>query len=88
MADFPETEGGNRAARVLQTGIALVHEGEIVLPAAGSEAQAEQVMEDSRAVITYYFPVEIEVFLGDRSVDMEEIVDETLRRLAIRMENS
>ena len=35
--------GAGRAARVTRTGLALVHAGELVLPAAGSEAEAEQV---------------------------------------------
>ena len=42
-------DGSSRGARVLRTGIALVHEGELVLPAVGSEAQAEQVLDDARA---------------------------------------
>jgi hypothetical protein len=49
--------GVGRAARVTRTGLALVHAGELVLPAAGSEAEAEQVAEDDRAVIAYHFPV-------------------------------
>ncbi len=73
---------GGEAARVLRTGIALVHEGELVLPAAGSEAQAEQVAEDARSVIHYFFPVEIEVRAAPDPIDPEEIVQETLRRLA------
>ncbi len=60
-ADDRFQEAGSRAARVLKTGIALVHEGELVLPAAGSAAQAQRVLADSRAVVNYYFPVEIEV---------------------------
>jgi hypothetical protein len=64
------SEEGGQAARVVRTGIALVHEGELVLPAAGSEAAAELVAYDDRVVINYYFPVEIEVRAGaepDRS---------------------
>lgn len=50
-----------QAARVRRTGLALVHEGELVLPAAGGEAAAEIVTSDDRTVINYYFSVEVEV---------------------------
>lgn len=79
--DFEGQSVGGRAARVLRTGIALVHEGELVLPAAGSEAQAEQVIDDSQTVIHYHFPVEIEVRAAPDAIDPEEIARETLRRL-------
>lgn len=77
-----EHPDGGHAARVLRTGIALVHEGELVLPAAGSEAQAELVADDARAVIHYYFPVEIEVRAAPASTDFEAVIQEALRRLA------
>ncbi|ESA32888.1 hypothetical protein N836_24175 [Leptolyngbya sp. Heron Island J] len=77
-----EDTSNGQAARVKRTGIALVHEGELVLPAAGSEAQAEQVMEDARAVIHYHFPVEIEVRAAPEPIDPEAIINETLRRLS------
>jgi hypothetical protein len=71
-----------RAARVMRTGLALVHAGELVLPAAGSEAQAEQVADDDRAVIAYHFPVEIEVVVAGSAVDADELADLALGRLA------
>ncbi len=80
-------DGERRAARVRRTGIALVHEGELILPAAGSEAQAERVLEDQQAVIQYLFPVEIEVRAAPDPIDPETIIQETLRRLAQGMEN-
>ena len=61
MAREPGDGEETGAKRVLETGIALVHEGELVFPAAGSEAQAELIAEDARTVIQYHFPVEIEV---------------------------
>jgi hypothetical protein len=76
------TGGESRGARVVRTGIALVHEGELVLPAAGSAAQAEQVLDDERAVISYHFPVEIEVRGAPPGVDVEDLADRVLRRLA------
>jgi hypothetical protein len=78
MAD----ENGGGPAKVTRTGIALVHEGEIVLPAAGSEAQAAQVMDDARASIQYIFPVEIEVVAGAQPLDPHHIADIALERLA------
>ena len=77
MAD----EGGG-AKRVTRTGIALVHEGELVLPAAGSEADAVQVGADARTTIHYHFPVEVEVVAGNRTLDPQQIADLALERLA------
>ncbi|MCG5444165.1 hypothetical protein NIE79_002310 [Micromonospora sp. NIE79] len=74
--------GAGRAARVTRTGLALVHAGEVVLPAAGSEAEAEQVAEDDRAVIAYHFPVEIEVVAVGGAVDADALADLALARLA------
>lgn len=78
---------GPHAARVAHTGIALVHEGELILPAAGSEAQGEQVLEDSRTSVQFIFPVEIEVRAAE-PVDLDMLVEETLRRLAEGLENA
>jgi hypothetical protein len=73
------------AKRVLETGIALVHEGEVVLPAAGSEAQAELVGDDARAVIEYHFPVEIEIRGEGERLDHAEIARFVYERLARRL---
>jgi hypothetical protein len=87
MAGGPASNGrpgqrlGGRAARVRRTGIALVHEGELVLPASGSEAEADVVLSDSRTVVNYYFPVEIEVVAGGTPVDVDGIVDAAMDRL-------
>jgi hypothetical protein len=85
MAREPEDREETGAKRVLQTGIALVHEGELVLPAAGSEAQAERVADDTRAVIHYHFPVEIEVRAGGERVDANEIATLVFERLSRRL---
>ena len=83
------TEPGDReetgAKRVLETGIALVHEGELVLPAAGSEAQAEVVADDARAVIHYHFPVEIEVWAGGERADANAIATLVIERVSRRL---
>ncbi len=76
-----------RAARVRRTGIALVHAGELILPAAGSEAEADRVEADERNTIHYHFPVEIEVRTTPATIDVEEVVQRALNRLAAQIEN-
>ena len=75
-----------RAARVRRTGIALVHAGELVLPAAGSEAQAEAAGEADRTTIHYHFPVEIEVVTVGEGVDHDLIAERTLERLLLGLQ--
>jgi hypothetical protein len=61
--DFDEEElaipGFQTGGRVQETGIALVHEGEYIMPAPGSEAVIEPAAMAGQAVVNYYFPVEI-----------------------------
>jgi hypothetical protein len=47
--------------RVERTGLALVHEGEYIVPAAGSEAEISSATEQAGRVVNYYFPVEVEI---------------------------
>ncbi|MEO6775935.1 MAG: hypothetical protein ABI467_23440 [Kofleriaceae bacterium] len=74
-----------KAKRVLETGIALVHRGELVLPAVGSEAQAAIAGADARTMIEYHFPVEIEIVGAAAPLDLEAIsrhvFDKITRRL-------
>ena len=42
-----------------ETGLAIVHEGEYIKPAPGSEAVIETAPVTSQGVINYYFPVEV-----------------------------
>jgi hypothetical protein len=82
-----DTSGGeDRGTRVTETGIALVHAGEVILPAPGSEAEGEQLLEDSRTVVQYYFPVEIEVRAAPDPIDPDELVDRALRALSSALE--
>lgn len=69
------------AARVRRTGIALVHAGELVLPAAGSEAQAAAVAEADRTDVHFHFPVEIHVVDLGGAIDADQLADHTLERL-------
>lgn len=50
--------GPDTGSRVERTGIALVHEGEYIVPAPDSEAQLSPLDD---GVVNYHFPVEIEV---------------------------
>jgi len=70
------------ATRVTETGIALVHEGELILPAEGSEAGLEDVGNGSGTIVQYVFPVEIEVRSVGAEVDPDSILDATLDALA------
>lgn len=52
------------AQRVERTGLALVHEGELVVPAPGAEAQlasSDFATGEGPAEVHYWFPVQIEV---------------------------
>ena len=59
--------------RVERTGIALVHEGEYIVPQPGSEAVISPRPADE-GVINYYFPVQVEV--------VGSLPDAEIRRLA------
>ena len=74
-----------KAKRVLETGIALVHRGELVLPAAGSEAQAAVAGADARTMIEYHFPVEIEIVGAAAPLDLDAIAHHVLDRLNRRL---
>ena len=77
-----------RAKRVLRTGLALVHEGELVFPAAGSEAAAERVARDAAQEIHYHFPIEVEVRRANDAREIERAIDEALAALADRLQRS
>jgi hypothetical protein len=53
---------------VKATGLAVVHEGEYIMPAPGSEAMIEPAEMMTQAVVNYYFPVEV-VVVGALSED-------------------
>ncbi|UNZ21164.1 hypothetical protein [Streptomyces sp. 891-h] len=72
---------------VEQTGIALVHEGEFIAPAPGSEAAVSREA-GAGTVVNYHFPVEVEVVgrLGDHHVRQiaEHVFTELDRELGSR----
>ena len=84
--NVPEFQEGGRVER---SGIALVHEGEYIMPAPGSEAQITADDQANGTVINYYFPVEIEVIgaLSDEQIRRvtEYVFDELSRELGSRM---
>ncbi|MGV9818732.1 hypothetical protein [Nocardia xishanensis] len=80
--------GHGRGVRVTRTGIALVHEGELVMPAADSAAHAEQMLDDERSEIQYHFPVEIEVRSGEAAVDVDALIERALGRLVQGLEGA
>jgi hypothetical protein len=54
--DMPMFQSGGV---VKETGLAVVHEGEYVMPAPGSEAVIEPAQMTAEGVVNYYFPIEI-----------------------------
>ena len=81
--EVPGFAGGGRVDR---TGIALVHEGEYIVPATGSEAV---IAPGSGPVVNYYFPVQVEIVgtLPDDEVQRVAgyVFDELGRELASRV---
>ncbi len=59
---------------VRETGIALVHEGEYIMPAAGSEATIESAQMSEQGEVNYYFPVEV-VVVGSLPEEEREAIE-------------
>jgi hypothetical protein len=59
---------------VRETGIALVHEGEFIVPAPGSEATIDPMQVSTNGEVNYYFPVEI-VFVGSIPESEREAIE-------------
>jgi hypothetical protein len=78
---------GGRARLVKEDGLAVVHRDELVIAAAGSEAQAITVADDARSVIHYHFPVEIEVRHVGAAVDIDKALASAFEELASHLEN-
>ena len=80
----PENEPGmivipgfQMGGRVEETGIALVHEGEYIYPAPGSEARISSDLDGMRGgqVINYYFPIEVVVMGMLSDADMKYVAE-------------
>jgi hypothetical protein len=77
------------AARVEQTGIALVHEGELVVPAPGAEAGFSGFEGDAGqgpSEVHYWFPVQIEV-VGLDDATASAVVTRVFEELGRELEN-
>ncbi len=75
----------SNAMRVEETGIALVHAGELIVPAQGSEARLAPAGGEG-LVAQYVFPVEIEVLSPPEPLDPHAIADLALTRLTRGLE--
>jgi hypothetical protein len=73
------------AARVRATGLAVVHAGELIVPAVGSDADLEFAASDPRAVVEYHFPVVVEVRQADPP-DLTTLAEQVARQLIQGME--
>jgi hypothetical protein len=58
MEELPMFQSGGL---VKETGLAVVHEGEYIMPSPDSEAVIEPTAMATEGVVNYYFPVEIVV---------------------------
>lgn len=88
---FPEDEAPGLIAlpgfltggRVERTGIALVHEGEYIQPAPGSEAVITPLDANvgGEQVVNVYFPLEIEVIGGLSEADLRQVTQAVFAEL-------
>lgn len=60
--------------RVRETGLAVVHEGELIVPAEGCEAVIDASGAGTAEVINFYFPVEI-VVMGTLPPEEREAIE-------------
>ncbi len=72
------TRRANGPKRVTRTGIALVHENEVIYPAAGSAAAAERAIEDASGDVTLHFPVVIEI-VGPGAGSSDRLAEDAAR---------
>ena len=67
---------------VKETGLALVHKDEYIVPAPGSAAAIEPAELTGQTVINYYFPIEIVVVGALSHADHQEIQARVWERLS------
>jgi hypothetical protein len=72
---------GDEAVVVAETGIAVVHEGELIYAAPGSGARTTPAPGESLASVEYRFPVEIEVRKEQEDVDHDALVQRAMGQL-------
>jgi hypothetical protein len=74
-----QLSGGVR--RVDKTGLAVLHEHELVIPDRDSKAELSLAIADPRTVVEFHFPVTIEVRAAD-PIDPDALAHHTLTTLA------
>ncbi|HEY0980871.1 MULTISPECIES: hypothetical protein [unclassified Schlesneria] len=73
---------------IKETGLAIVHKGEFIFPAAGSQAVLQSATGPEATVVNYYFPIEI-VLVGDLSEQThQEIQSRIWEKLGDALERS
>ena len=73
---------------IKETGLAIVHKGEFIFPAAGSKAALQSAAGPEATVVNYYFPIEI-VLVGDLSNENhQEIQSRIWEKLGDALERS
>ena len=79
--------GGEETAPkiVTETGLAVVHENELVYPAAGSAAQAVIAADDARGMTQVIFPVEVVVSSAPQPENGEAAAREALDAVSDRL---
>jgi hypothetical protein len=75
--DSIQIPGFQSGGLVRETGIALVHEGEFIMPAPGSEAAIEPAQMSEQGEINYYFPIEI-VVVGSLPEAEREVIEASI----------
>lgn len=77
---------GVQGGLVTETGIALVEEGEMVVPSPRSRAAVELARADVGTEVHIHLPVVVEVVGRSDDFELERTADETLRRLRLAIE--
>jgi len=82
LTDGEGTQGGV----VTETGIALVEQGEMIVPSPGSRAAVELARSDAGTEVHIHLPVVVEVVGRRDDLELSRLADETLRRLRLAIE--
>jgi hypothetical protein len=77
----PSNPNRGAVSRVDRTGITLIHEGELILPAPGSEAEVSAAEPEP---VEFVFPVEVEI--REMSGASDALIAEVLQRLTRALE--
>jgi len=78
LVDLPAFEAGGRIER---TGIALVHEGEYIVPSQGSAAEIAGDVAAGAHLVTLRFPIEVEVVGQLSDAHKQQVADFVFEQL-------